>query len=249
MEPFVLTYTLDAMHVDCFGRAKPSSLLYFCQEAAGGHCRILGLDWDTLAKKDLFWALIRTRVEITQLPVLGQTVTVKTWPMPTTRSAFPRATVCYDEAGHELFRCTALWVLMNTKTRTMVLPGKSGVELEGLTLGCEAAAPGSIAPAQLEHTARRTVCFTDLDRNAHMNNTKYMDWLWDLLSSDFHGKHPVKSFTACYLSEAKQSQELTLHYGKTQEGILRLEATRSRQEDTEKQERVFAASVEFSGVL
>ena len=68
------TFTVTPAHVDCFGRAKPSSLLYFAQEAAGGHCQELAVDWDTLAKQGLFWAVLRYRVQITRLPYAHHTL-------------------------------------------------------------------------------------------------------------------------------------------------------------------------------
>ena len=110
---FTQNHTITDIHVDAFGRVKPSVLLHFAQEAAGGHCQLLQLDWDTLAQKDLFWAIIRQRVQVTRLPMRGETITVETWPMPTTRTAYPRATIGYDAEGNELFRVMGLWVLMN----------------------------------------------------------------------------------------------------------------------------------------
>ena len=101
-------YPIGASSVDCFGRAKPSVLLYLAQEVATEHCVQLGTDWDTLQKQNLFWALIRTHVQISQLPTIGQTLTLETWPMPQTRTAYPRCTVGYDEAGRECFRVTSL---------------------------------------------------------------------------------------------------------------------------------------------
>ena len=105
---FRQTFDISALHVDRYGRAKSSALLYFAQEAAGGHCLNLSVDWDTLAKKHLFWAVIRHRVQVTRLPKLGETITVETWPMPTTRVAYPRSTVAYDADGKELFRSVSL---------------------------------------------------------------------------------------------------------------------------------------------
>ena len=72
MEPiFRQTHEISDIHLDCFGRVKPSVLLYFAQEAAGHHCNALALDWDTLAKKNLFWAVTRHRVQISRLPRAG----------------------------------------------------------------------------------------------------------------------------------------------------------------------------------
>lgn len=246
MEPiFTQKQTIEDIHLDCFGRLKLSTLLYFAQEAAGGHCKLLSLDWDTLAQKDLFWAVIRQKVEILRLPTRGETITVETWPMPTTRSAFPRATVGYDAEGNVLFRVIGLWVLMSLSQRTMVLPGKSGIELSGTLRGTELAAPGSIGPGVMEHTAMRTVRFCELDRNGHMNNTRYLDWLCDLLPAQFHEGHPAKEFTVCYLSEAREGQEVSLDWELLDGPILQVNAHREKTDVPGAKERVFSAQVAF----
>jgi acyl-ACP thioesterase len=246
MEPvFRQSFPITAIHLDRYGRLKPSALLFFAQEAAGGHCKELALDWDTLAKHNLFWAVIRHRVQISRLPVAGETITVETWPMPTTRSAFPRATVAYDARGNEVFRTVSLWVLMDTVSRGMVLPGKSGVDLNGTLRGCELATPTSILPKPLENTVTRRVGYTELDRNGHMNNSRYMDWIDDLVPSEFHGSHPVRDFTVCYLSEATEGQEIHLSWQILEGGCLQVDGRRSATEDPDNQTRVFAAQVYF----
>ena len=242
---FIQSHTIEAMHTDCFGRAKTSALLYFAQEAAGAHCVQLKLDYEALSKKNLFWAVIRNRVQITRLPVLGETITVKTWPMPTTRAAFPRATAAYDEKGNELFRCISLWVLMDIQSRTMVLPGKSGVALTGTVQGNELPAPGSIAPKALENTVSRTVGFTELDRNFHMNNTRYMDWIDDLLPMEFHKQHPVQDLTICYLSEVLPQEEISLQWQLLDGPMLQVDGYRSPENDSQRPVRVFSAQLCF----
>lgn len=246
MKPiFRQNFEISGIHVDCHGRVKPSVLLYFIQEAAGGHCQQLALDWDTLAKQHLFWAVIRNRVQVTRLPILGETITVETWPMPTTRSAFPRSVVAYDAQGQELFRSISLWVLMDTQTRAMVLPGKSGIEVAGTLRGNELAPPISILPKLLENTAHRRVGYTELDRNGHMNNTRYMDWIDDLLPSQFHAEHPVRDFTICYLSEAREGQQIDLNWQVLDGLCLQVDGRRERTDIPGKPERVFSAQIHF----
>lgn len=246
MEPiFRQTHEISDIHLDCFGRVKPSVLLYFAQEAAGHHCNALALDWDTLAKKNLFWAVTRHRVQISRLPRAGETITVETWPMPTTRVAFPRSTIGYDSNGQEVFRSISLWVLMDTQTRAMILPGKSGVDVPGTLRGFELAAPGSIFPKVLQNHTCRQVSYTELDRNGHMNNTRYMDWIDDLLPSAFHETHPVKEFTVCYLSEARESQKIDMTWELTDGPCLQVNGHRQSTSVPEKQERVFSALVQF----
>ena len=236
------TFTLSDMEVDCFGRLKLSTLLYLAQEVAGNHSELLGAGYNTLAHKGIFWAVTRHRVQITRLPVRGETVTVETWPMPTTRVAYPRSMVAYDAQGKELFRLISLWVLMDANTRAMVLPGKSDVIVEGLLTGSELDVPRSLAPRGMTDTALRTVTYSCLDRNGHMNNTKYLEWIDDLMPSDFHREHTLKEMTICYLAESWEGQKLDLHWDFLEEGVLQVDAYR---ENEEKQERVFSARYLF----
>ena len=239
------TYEIHDCDVDCFGRLKPSQILFYAQDVAGKHCGILRLDYETLAQRNLFWAVIRHRVQITRLPTRGETVTVETWPMPTTRVAYPRSTVAYDKDGRELFRSISLWVLMDLDSRAMILPGKSGVEVNGLLRGSELAAPGSLVPKVLGNRSSRQVSFTDLDRNGHMNNCRYLDWMDDLLPSLFHRSHPIREITLCYLSEALEEENLTMTWELDEEGNLRVEAERSGTADSAGHSRVFAAQIQY----
>ena len=243
MEPiYVQEFDITDNTVDCFGRLKPSMILYFVQEVAGKHFDRISMDYDALEKLGMFWAIIRQRVQITRLPLRGEKLRVETWPMPTTRVAYPRSVVAYDENGNECFRSISIWVLMDVNTRNMILPGKSGISVVGTLRGMELAAPGSLVPKELHSCRQRTVCFTDLDRNGHMNNTKYMDWIDDLLPAAFHQGHDVKEFTVCYLSETREGQVLDLHWDFLEEGTMQVDAHRKAEE---KDERVFSARLIF----
>ena len=176
MEPiYSQKFLVNDLCVDRYGFLKPSGVLFFAQEVAGQHCAYLGTDYETLASRRMFWAVIRNRVQISRLPTRGETIRVETWPMPTTRVAYPRSVVAYGEDGSECFRSISLWVLMDLDSRAMILPGRSGVEVAGTLRGSELAAPGALAPGKLQLLRDRRVCYTDLDRNGHMNNTRYLD--------------------------------------------------------------------------
>ena len=238
-------FMITDLHLDCFQRLKPSVLLYLVQEVATDHAAMLGTDWYSLAEKNLFWAVIRHKIHITRLPESGEAITLETWPMPTTRVSYPRATIAYDAEGKELFRTTALWVLMDVQTRAMVLPAKSGVDVPGIIRDLEADTPGSIVPKSLANTAQYTVGYSLLDRNGHMNNTRYLDWVDDLLPGDFHKNHPAQEINLCYLAEAREGQRLTMDWELSETGLLTVETHRSKADDSGKEERVFAAQVQF----
>ena len=246
MEPiYRKSFIIDDMVVDCFGKLKLSSVLYYAQEVAGSHSELLGADHDSLAAQHLFWAVTRHRVQITRLPLRGETITVETWPMPTTKIAYPRSMVAFDAQGNELFRLISLWVLMDVEDRTMVLPGKSGVTVNGCLTGSELALPRSILATPMGNREVRRVTYSCLDRNNHMNNTKYLDWVDDLLPSGFHKNHEPREFVICYHAEAREGQQIQMDWELTENGCLQVDAHREKTDVPGKQERIFSAQVLF----
>ena len=240
---YTTQFTVTTLHADCFGRCKPSSLLRFSQDAAEEHCMRLGTDWDSMAQKNYFWAVIRQKMEISQLPQTGEVVTVKTWPMPSTRVAYPRATEGFDADGTSLFKVISLWVIMDMDTRAMVLPGKSGVEVAGTCFGTELKAPGGLTALDGGSAHLRTVTYSDLDVNGHMNNTRYLDWVCDMLPAQFHKEHPMKAVSICYMSEAREGQTLHLHFdGDT---VFQVDGAVPETTVSVGHTRIFSAAVEF----
>jgi acyl-ACP thioesterase len=166
--------------------------------------------------------------------------------MPATRVAYPRATIAYDAEGNELFRAIALWALMDPQSRAMVVPGTSGIAFPGCIVGGALPSPKSLMPKNLPASTDRKVRFGQLDRNGHMNNTKYLDWAMDLLPGAFHREHPLKSFAVCYLNEAREGDRVTLGHGLDETNTLLVDATRPEADDPAKYSRVFAVKAEFA---
>lgn len=243
MEPvFVREYTIDDNFVDRFGRMRPSAFLFVAQEMGCEHSALMDFDYDTLAARQMFWAVTRHSVQITRIPMIGEKIRVETWPMPVNKAAFPRSVVAYDEAGNECFRSITLWVLMNLRTRRMVLPKQSGIVFEGLVRGGELAVPGGLIPRPAACTAERTVRFSDLDRNGHMNNTRCMEWIADLLPGEFHRDHRVNSILVCYQNEAREGETLAMNPVFLEDGSLQVDACCGVGEDAH---RVFSARLSY----
>lgn len=241
---FEKSITIAKSEVNKQNRLTLSALLYHAQEVAGAHSQMLSCDRDSLTDKNLFWAVLRHRVVIHRLPSAGEIITVRTWPMPTTRTAYPRAVRAVDGNGNILFELVSLWVLMDRTSRAMVLPGKSGVEVQGIAFGDEPASPGSIVPGNHLNTAQWLVSQQELDVNGHVNNTKYLDPV-ERLADALNNTQSPKEMTICYLAEAHAGDTLTLQYTLSEEGIFTLDGTRPRAETPEKPERIFAVKLCF----
>ena len=250
MEPlFSKKFQISPVGVDRYGRLKASQLLAYLQDVAGDHSALLGTDQAHLVAQGLFWAVIRHRVQVTRLPAAGETIRIETWPMPTTRTAYPRSSIAYDEQGNECFRSISLWVLMDAATRALVLPGKSGVTVSGLLRGCELQTPSSMTPREMPEFEERTVRYTDVDLNGHMNNCRYLDWVADLLPSAFHACHEIREFTLCYTSECRENEHLRLNWELSDGPALTVETVRTGDVPPGTNSRVFSAQLVFGNVV
>ena len=250
MEPlFSKRFQISPVAVDRYGRLKASQMLSYLQEVAGDHSALLGTDQKHLTAQGLFWAVIRHRVQVTRMPGSGETITIETWPMPTTRTAYPRSSIAYDEQGNECFRSISLWILMDATTRALVLPGRSGVEVAGLLRGCELQAPSSMLPREMPEFEERSVRYTDVDLNGHMNNCRYLDWVEDLLPGGFHACHEIREVTLCYTSECREKELLRLNWELSDGPVLTVETVRTDNGAQGANSRVFSARVEFGNVV
>ncbi len=200
---------LDATHVDRWGRMRPSALLEIMQETAGDHAALLGVGRDVLAPRGLFWAIVRQTVEINRLPGIGETVLAETWPGPPSRTAYPRY---------------------------MVGRTAQGEEVPGLIRGGELANPTGIAPRAYDNQERRRVRYSELDCNGHLSNTKYLNWMEDLLPAQWHRNHMLSQVHVCYINEATDNQEITLNWT-LEDGAMALEGRRDSEAAVQ---RVFA---------
>lgn len=232
--------TVQAGDVNEYGSMKLSAVLHYIQEVSGGHSDRLGFSWNALAEKGLFWAVLRHRVVIHRLPNAGQTVHLETWPMPATRAAYPRAVRATDSSGNVLFEAVSLWVLMNTQSRAMVLPSRSGVDVPGILRGIEPEIPSSLSPANGENSSLWRVSPEDLDINGHVNNAKYLDYVEALPEN---AALTAQDLTVCYLAEVLPRQQIILKHSLSEDGVLTVDGIRPRGDDPAKTERVFAVKL------
>ena len=76
-----------------------------------------------------------------------------------------------------------------------------------------------------------------------MNNTRYLDWIDDLLPVNFHKTHQLQSCTVCYLQELLPGQSCQLRWQMDETGLLQLDGVLS---DSTADKRIFAAQVQFT---
>ena len=205
---------------DLTGAFRYDSFLVLMQELAGEHARELGAGFDDLRQKDLAWVSTRMQLEIEALPTLFETFLAKTWTGKERHGIYPRCFAFYDKEEKLLASATVFWALMDLSSRKM--SADSGITLPVSDKKAIASSPKGLrcpedAPLLTEE---RQVRYADSDVNGHMNNTKYLSWLCDLLPLSFFAQKMFSKLTLNYFHELAVGAVATLSLYETEDGYF-----------------------------
>lgn len=209
---YIEKFVVRGTDCDMYSRMRPDMLFIAMQEGGEVHARRLGVGYDAMKSRDLFFVLSRIHVHIDRMPRAGETVVHTTWPGVSNRFFCPRYHTFALEDGTPLFSAGALWVILDTAERKIVSP--LTIEL-GLPDNSDIPAPVDLpmrAPVSVRDGASqpRTPVFSEFDINGHVNNTKYIAWLCDMLGRETLREQHIFDLTASYEKEIRSETPLTL---------------------------------------
>lgn len=206
------TFLVRATDCDAKRRMRLSSLFIAMQEGGEHHAVSLGLGYDAMKARGLFFVLARVHVKTLRAPRCGEHVVHTTWLGTSNRFFCPRYHVFTLEDGTPLAYASALWVLLDVANRKVVSPLSFDLpfpDTSDLTPPLDL--PTRI-PAAGEATAAtiRTPAYSDYDINGHVNNTRYITWLCDALGCDVLHHAYIGELTASYEKEIRECEPMTL---------------------------------------
>lgn len=220
MMMFEKEYELRGSDFDRYDRIRPAAVLDLFQDVAGIHAIELGVGFDDLIAKEMIWVLTKVRYEIVGTLRRYETVRLRTWPLPPSRVNYRREYRIESPDGTVLVHGTSEWVIVHSEKRR-VLPAAQ-VYPAGRAYCTDTVFPQRLAkvPAFPPEGEGMTLCpgFSQLDLNGHVNNTKYADYVCDLLA--LPEEETITAFSIDYHREVLQGDALTLYAAKTEEGFL-----------------------------
>lgn len=208
-------YTIRAFDVDIKAKWRPSAILTRMQEIAEDHAILVHAGRKELvAERGMAWMLTRLHLQMKRYPDLTDEIKVVTWPGKPTRLFFVRHTMFFDAQGEELGRATSLWVLFNIKERFLCRTGDIGENYPyDLSHGTALPDPTKIKlPENMERAATRTVAYSEVDMNGHLNNAKYADWICELFDLETLKHDSIRDFRINFIAEAYMGQSVDLFH-------------------------------------
>lgn len=203
-------YRLRGSDFDTFSRMMPSAVLDLFQDAACQHAEELHVGFEELLQKGRLWVLTRVKFQILENVSPYTAVRVKTWPLKPNRFSYRREYLIEDRNGKPLIKGSSDWVVIDCNERKMV----SAPDLYPFTEGfCEEKMfeekirkvsdfEGSGEP----YTVRTAFC--DLDRNGHVNNTKYANFIMNALCPEKEKR--LTAFQMDYRKEVVSGEDLQI---------------------------------------
>jgi medium-chain acyl-[acyl-carrier-protein] hydrolase len=201
--------------VDCTGRLNLQSLLSYFQEIAGNHATHLGVGYEDLRQRGLFWVLSRIKIRISRMPAWSEVISLATWPKGVDKLFALRDFRMLDVHNNTLVTATTAWLLLdrerNRPQRMDVLP----VDIYDF----EADHAISDVLDKLKHEYvlaphhERRIMVSDLDVNYHVNNAEYVKWIIDSFDIDQMRTRAIHSIQVNYLDEAVFGDTVALWTG------------------------------------
>ena len=178
--------------------------------------------WD-LEPLHLAWVLMRKHIRIYRIPMLGETLRMRTHPSGFEKVFTYRDYRVWDEEGNKVAEVSTTWLCMDTQTRRMTripehirameLPPKEDClpipERTPLSFG------------ETTHQLRYRVNWFDLDFNSHLNNVQYVQWMLEAAPEELLQGSQVAEMELQYKAESLLGDELVSEVETTEEGICR----------------------------
>ena len=212
------TFPLRTSDFDCRGQIKPSAVLDLFQEVAGAHANELGIGFDALLEKGLLWAIVKVKFRIEKQINVHQRVVVKTWPLPAGRVSMQREYLIEDEEGKPLVKGSSEWVMVHSEKRRIVPP----INVYPLDEYCEERMfEGKFTKVpdfvDLENAFDIIPSFCELDRNGHVNNIRYADYVLNALKPE---KQQIRAFQIDFHREVMSGMKLSLYLSQNEDTLL-----------------------------
>jgi acyl-ACP thioesterase len=205
MAVFERTFTISGSDVDPHDRVRVDALAVMLQECAAHHADTWGMSIPSLMEAGRTWVLARLAIELEgQRPGWKDEVVVETWSSGFRGHIAGREYVVRErDSDAVIARAASAWFVLDLASRRPVrlaeYEGRGEPESERLS---GVALEGKIAfPSSETRETPLAVRARDLDLNGHVNNTRYLAWLYEAVPPELLASHRMRRIEIHYLGE------------------------------------------------
>lgn len=221
------TYTTKWHDTDANRVLRASKILMYFQETANIQCAKFGMPLDELRDiEGVGFILSQLSMRIMKPVTAYKEIEVSTWCKEAKGFSFLR----FFEmrvGGEVVALASSTWALVDINSKTLVRADR----LENSHFPYDTPIDNALLPPRarigkgegLGVVGERTIAYSDIDYNMHMNNTNYPDMLCDFLPN-MQGKF-VSEMSLSYIKEAPLGATLTVSRALREDGYFELRTT------------------------
>lgn len=224
--PCKMQKDLNVLISQCDNTAKMSipSIFAFFGDLASEHAPQIGLGFDTLAEKGLFWIAVRTKIKIHRRPEMSEAFRAATWPEAPGKVRCVRYYTLSDTDSHIVAEGKSEWAIVDLSTgRPHKLSEIYPEELRHLT---DTVCDGAFCKIDentdsAEQFSSYTVRSTDIDIGNHMNNAAYTRAVFGSFTCAELEDMSINDIEINFKAQCYEGDELLFYKRKT-EGTLEI---------------------------
>jgi medium-chain acyl-[acyl-carrier-protein] hydrolase len=222
------SYAVNSMVLNPQKRLGLFGLLSLLQDAAWLHADHLGYGYAQMLADGTLWILTRQKLVMSDWPVWGDVLTVRTWARPAMGARAPRDfEILIGE--RKIGESTTQWLILDATTRRPVRINPTTHNIKSRQEGLLSLEPAKIPLRDdLEPAATFRVRNSDLDVNGHVGNTRYALWVLDSLSPAELTDNRIAGYDVNFLAETNVGDEIAIARGPVADGAaLQFQGTRT----------------------
>jgi len=213
-EDLILTapFSVTSADTDMYTRLRPGALVNFLIQASIQSADSLGYGFKGLSKHQLFWVLSRLTVEVYRPLRWYESLSVETWAKDVEKLIYLRDYIVRDGQNEVVARGTSGWLAIDYATkRPKRLEGSASEIFEQL----KGRNSLEYSPEKICHPQNGVVhdihpSYFDFDLNKHVTSTRYVDWMMDTFSFEFHQDHYPRLLSVNYMREVRPGEGIRL---------------------------------------
>ena len=226
---FTFNAQVTAHDIDTNCLATPTSVVKYMMEAVDRNMLSGGPSYQELMNKGLSFIVSRTAVEVLRPLKEYENISVETWATPSKNVSLPRSYVI--RVGEEIVaKGLSIWALLDINEHKLVRGSEFSVECYGTGDEVELGIPNRFrldGNLPLAKCGEKKIMYSDIDRNFHMNNTKYFDMLFDYIPDrekvfmssciiNYVGEAPFNETVNIFNSDPVKEADELIYYFKTE---------------------------------
>jgi medium-chain acyl-[acyl-carrier-protein] hydrolase len=220
---FTEKFNVRSYDLDVSSRLKISSVFGFFQEVAGKHAEQLGLGYESLIKDGMAWMLSRMYVRFHDIPGWQDELQVETWPVGMERLFFRRDFFIFS-GGEKMASASSYWLLINLKKmRPCILPVNEDIIRANKGYLAIHEKMEEIPPVAGNDFSEVKVTYSMLDRNRHVNNTRYADWIMDQIGVEKISGNALRLFSLEYRQQVTPEDTVLIRHSAAGDGAFLVE--------------------------